>query len=77
MQIEINNIGQLRKFNFQTEHRINIIHAENGTGKTTFSRLLSSLNNAEIQDLMKTYCNAGNHATVRIGHRTNHFQDGL
>ena len=77
MKINIKNIGQLKEFTFKSERRINIVHAENGTGKTTFSRLLASINKSHDNDLIKTYCNPGNKAEILLGKSSNLFEDGL
>ena len=46
--VEINGIGQLKKIRFHFTQPINLIYAENGTGKTTLSRLFAAVNDREL-----------------------------
>ena len=75
MKINIKNIGQLDNFSFETTRRVTIIHAENGTGKSTFSRLLASINNNDHLDHLKPYCNFDHQASVEIGNSTLRFKN--
>lgn len=68
MKIKIKHIGQLRNFSYETFHKkINIVESENGTGKTTFSRLLNSCTNSETWKVLNDYCSEDHWSELTMG----------
>ncbi|WP_342252658.1 AAA family ATPase [Spiroplasma endosymbiont of Amphibalanus improvisus] len=75
MNIKIKNIGQLKNVSLDFNKQINIIYAENGTGKTTVSRLLDSIDNQEALYKIKEYCLDDHSVNISFDNKKLNFQN--
>ncbi len=72
MDIKIDKISQFSKFAINFNKKFNILYAENGTGKTTLSRIFDSINNESAYKKLKAYLE--HDSTIEINNFEQKFQ---
>ena len=75
MHIKVTNTGQLKNFNILINNKINFIYAENGTGKTTLSRILSSTYSENSLKKLQNYTTQNSKIILKINEKEFLYQD--